>query len=147
VRSSVDIVISVGVDTGTSWTSVVSTGGWNGWLSLVLVVGEGACWRTNGSTGLVGWTEVVVITGVVASCKTASTDSAELSIFLVGSVGRLWAALASEPPVSATCGVVVLWGWAEALLLLVMTSKPELNDGADEEEEGSNDGDCEDDLV
>jgi len=129
-----------------SWAGVVTTSRWDCWLRLVLVTGVCAVWSTDCSAGLVGWAEVGVMS--IMGSKTASTNSAELSILCVGIMSSLGASLVALVPLgSAASSVVVGWGWAILLLLLVMTSQPKLDDSADEEEEGSNDGYCEADLV
>ena len=54
-------------------------------------------------------------------------------------MGGLGASAAFEPLATAARGIVVSWGGAKALLVLVMTAKPELHECAGEEEEGPND--------
>jgi len=146
VRRSVRIVVTIGVNTGAGGASVVAAGSWDGWLSLILVVCESSSWCTDGSTSFVRWAEICMVS-MVSSSEATGTNSTKFSVLLVSSVGSHWASLASEPFVSAAFGVVVGWRWAVALLLLVMTRKPKLHDSADEKEECSDDGDCEDNLV
>ena len=68
-----------------------------------------------------------------------SETTGGLRIFPICVVGGLGASAAIEPLVTAARGIVVGWGGAKSLLALVVTTKPELHECADEKEEGSED--------
>jgi len=143
------VVVSVWVDAGAGWASVVSTSCWDcrvGSLVLITNISSGCASSGASIPGLVRCTDSVSVLEMMGS-KAVCADSSELSILVVCGIGGLWGASTLEPRATRAGGVVVGWRWAVSLLALVVTSKPDLDKSAEEEEEGSNDSNGEADLV
>lgn len=104
------------------------------WLTVLGLGCERSSTTVHGRSSHAGLVAVSTSGVVVASMSGSSfsvTSGLDLAVALPEwSTGR-------------TRGVVVLWGWAESLLLLVMADQQELKSCTDQEEEQSQDGDSE----
>jgi len=92
-----------------------------------------------GVSGVVRWTEVVVVVCGEGSGWNTSANGTELSFLL----GILVLATEETATSARAGGVVVVWRRTEALLLLVVTNKGDLHKRGEDEEDSANDRDGE----
>jgi len=112
-------------------------------IRWVVVLDEASAVTTSdgraGVGGVVRWTEVVVVGCGEGSGWNTSTDGTKLGILL----GVLVLATEETATSAGAGGVVVVWRWAEALLLLVVTNKGDLHERCEDEEDSADNRDGE----